>query len=316
MHDRLKGKNIYVAGHNGMVGSAINSLLAKRFSTITNISSSELNLTRQADTESFFDRLTPDIVIICAAKVGGILANSTYRGQFIYDNLQIATNLIHAAKNHNVEKLIFLGSSCIYPKNANQPIKEEALLTSELEQTNEPYAIAKIAGIKLCENYHKEYGCNFYSLMPCNLFGENDNFDLETSHVLPALIRKFHEAKLGDEPSVELWGSGKPLREFLYVQDLANIIERCLETVEAADIYAEGISHLNVGSRDEVSIQELAEIIQEVVEYEGELTLDPSKPDGTMRKKMDNSRIEKLGFKQQFSLKEAIKKTYNWYLNR
>ena len=253
---------------------------------------------------------TPDIVIICAAKVGGILANNQNRGQFLYDNLSIASNLIQASHLTSVEKLIFLGSSCIYPKNAPQPIKEEYLLTSELEYTNEPYAIAKIAGLKMCESYYKQYGSNFYSVMPCNLFGENDNFDLTSSHVLPALIRKAHEAKINNKKSIEVWGTGKPLREFLYVKDLAEALTMCIEDIEAKDIYEKNISHINIGSDDEVSIKELAEIIFKVVGYEGKIKFDKSKPDGTMRKKMDNSLIKKLGFKQRHSLEEAIQKTY------
>jgi GDP-L-fucose synthase len=305
-------RKIYIAGHKGMVGSAISQQLKESgASNIITATSKELNLTNQKKTEDFFSKERPEIVIICAAKVGGILANNKYRGQFIYNNLQIATNIIHASHLSAVKKLIFLGSSCIYPKEAKQPIKEEYLLSGHLEPTNEPYAIAKIAGVKMCESYYREYNNNFYSIMPCNLFGENDNYNLKTSHVLPALIRKFHEAKINKSPSVEIWGSGKPLREFLYTRDLARGVELCINNVEAKDIYEQDISHINIGSKDEVSIGELAKIIKKITNFKGKIEFNKNKPDGTMRKKMNNSRIESLGFKQNFSFEESIKICYN-----
>lgn len=308
-------KKIYIAGHNGMVGSAVvDRLFDQGYKKLIVSDRHSVDLRSQQKVNDFMVHERPEVVIICAAKVGGILANNTYRAQFLYDNLSIASNLIHAAHCQGVEKLIFLGSSCIYPKSCPQPIKEEYLLTSSLEYTNEPYAIAKIAGLKMCESYYDQYNSNFYSIMPCNLFGENDNFDLKTSHVLPALIRKVHEAKEQKSEFIEVWGSGKPLREFLYVQDLARAVETCITNVEAKDIYSQNISHINIGSDDEVSIKELAEIICKVIGYQGYLKFDSSKPDGTMRKKMDNTLIKKLGFKQKYSLEEALLKTYKHFL--
>ena len=257
-------------------------------------------------------------MVVAAAKVGGILANNIYRAEFIYNNLMIEANIIHAAFKAGVEKLIFLGSSCIYPKLAPQPIKEEYLLTDTLEFTNEPYAIAKIAGIKLCESYYRQYGSNFYSVMPTNLYGKYDNFDLKTSHVLPALIRKFHEAKLNEAPGknkVEIWGSGKPKREFLYVDDLADAIYFLMENVNSKDIYENNITHLNIGTGEDLTISELADKIKNVVGFEGEIVYDSSKPDGTPRKLLDVSRIRSLGWKHKFSLEEGLKKTYEWFLN-
>ena len=314
----LKGKKVYVAGHRGMVGSAITRELEKKgYKNLLLRNLSELNLIRQAETEDFFKSEKPDIVIIAAAKVGGILANNTYRAEFIYDNLMIESNIIQSAFNNSVEKLIFLGSSCIYPKLAPQPLKEEYLLSDYLEYTNEPYAIAKIAGIKLCENYYRQYGSNFFSAMPTNLYGPNDNFNLETSHVLPALIRKFHEAKLkGNEKSkVEIWGSGKPKREFLFVEDLAEAILFLMENINAKDLYENGISQLNIGTGEDLSILELAKLIAGIVGFKGEIVYDSSKPDGTPRKLMDVSRINNLGWKYKTSLKEGIEKTYQWFLN-
>ena len=307
---------IYIAGHKGMVGSAIIRELQKRgYNNLLTKSFSELNLVRQKETEEFFETEKPEIVIVAAAKVGGILANNTYRAEFIYNNLMIESNIINTAYKNGVEKLIFLGSSCIYPKLAPQPLKEEYLLSDYLEYTNEPYAIAKIAGIKLCENYYKQYGCNYYSAMPTNLYGQNDNFNLETSHVLPALIRKFHEAKLNDKKSnVVLWGSGKPKREFLYVDDLAEAIVFLMEDINAKDLYENGISQLNVGTGEDLSISELANLISDIVGFKGEIVYDSSKPDGTPRKLMDVSRINKLGWKYKTSLKEGIEKTYQWFL--
>ena len=311
----MKQKKIFVAGHAGMVGSAVlDNLKSLGCEKILTRTRRELDLTNQAEVNKFFGRERPEMVIICAAKVGGILANNTYRADFIYENLQIASNLIHASHVYNVRKLINLGSSCIYPRDAKIPIVEESLLTDVLEKTNEPYAIAKIAAIKLCESYHEQYNHNFYSIMPCNMYGPRDNFDLKSSHVLPALIRKVHEAKESDSKNVEVWGSGKPLREFLYVDDLAQAIIFCLENVDAKDIYSKGISHVNCGSEDEVSILELTSIIQDVIGYTGEITFDSSKPDGTYRKKMNNSRMINMGCTPKHTLKQGLEKTYKWYL--
>ena len=313
----LKEKKIYVAGHRGMVGSAITRELDKRgYRNILLKTFSELNLTRQKETENFFNTEKPEIVIIAAAKVGGILANNTYRAEFIYNNLMIESNIIQAAYENGAEKLIFLGSSCIYPKLALQPLKEEYLLSDYLEYTNEPYAIAKIAGIKLCESYYKQYGSNFFSAMPTNLYGPNDNFDLETSHVLPALIRKFHKAKLnsGQMSKVVLWGSGKPKREFLFVEDLAEAILFLMENINAKDLYENGISQLNIGTGEDLSISELADMIAGITGFKGEIEYDSSKPDGTPRKLMDVSRINNLGWRYKTSLKEGIEITYRWFL--
>jgi GDP-L-fucose synthase len=310
-----KEKKIYVAGHKGMVGSAIvRELTNKDYKNLLLKSFSELDLRKQNEVESFFDKEKPGIVIIAAAKVGGILANNTYRADFLYDNLMIESNVIHSSYLAKVEKLIFLGSSCIYPKLAPQPLNEEYLLSGYLENTNEPYAIAKIAGIKMCENYYKQYGCNFYSVMPTNLYGINDNFDLQTSHVLPALIRKFHKAKKEGKNKVILWGTGKPLREFLYVDDLAEAILFTMEKTEAKDLYENGITHLNIGSGKDISISELASIISGIIGYGGKIEYDETKPDGTPRKLMDVSRINKLGWKYRTELEEGIGKTYKWFL--
>lgn len=311
-----KEKKIYVAGHNGMVGSAITRELTKRgYKNLLLKSLVELDLRKQKDVESFLNKEKPEIVIIAAAKVGGILANNTYRADFLYDNLMIELNIIHSSYLTKVEKVIFLGSSCIYPKLAPQPLKEEYLLSGYLENTNEPYAIAKISGIKMCENYYKQYGCNFYSVMPTNLYGINDNFDLQTSHVLPALIRKFHEAKKGGKDKVSLWGTGKPRREFLYVDDLAEAILFMMENVEAKDLYENGITHLNIGTGKDISISELASVISKIVGFNGKIEYDKTKPDGTPRKLMDVSRINKLGWKYKTELEEGIEKTYKWFLD-
>jgi GDP-L-fucose synthase len=311
----MKEKKIFIAGHNGMVGSTVLEHLTKNgYKNLLTKTRNQLDLTKQKDVESFFCHERPDAVIICAAKVGGILANNTYRADFIYQNLQIASNIIHSSHKLNVQKLINLGSSCIYPKNTDIPIVEESLLTGVLEKTNEPYAIAKIAAIKLCESYYEQYDRNFYSIMPCNMYGPRDNFDLKSSHVLPALIRKVHEAKENKAQGIEVWGTGKPLREFLYVDDLAEILRHCLESVDAKDIYDQKISHLNCGSKDEVSILELTKIIQDVVGYKGKITFDSSKPDGTYRKKMDNSRIINMGCSPKNTLRQGLSKTYDWYL--
>ena len=314
-----KEKKIYLAGHRGMVGSAIKRCLGKNnYKNFVLRAFEELNLIRQVEVENFFNSLKPEIVIVAAAKVGGILANNTYRADFIYENLMIESNIIHAAHEAGVEKLIFLGSSCIYPKLAPQPLKEEYLLSDYLEFTNEPYAIAKISGIKLCENYYRQYGDNFYSAMPTNLYGQNDNFNLETSHVLPALIRKFHEAKNSstneDISNVTIWGTGSPKREFLYVDDLAEAIVFLLENIEAKDLYEKGISQINVGTGEDLTIGELAQLIADVVGFKGRIVYDSSKPDGTPRKLMDVSRINSLGWKYKTSLKEGIEKTYEWFL--
>ncbi|MGQ9798849.1 MAG: GDP-L-fucose synthase [Ignavibacterium sp.] len=310
-----KNKKIYIAGHNGMVGSAIMRALQKNgYENLITKSSTELDLRRQSDVEKFFIQQKPDVVIVAAAKVGGILANNTYRAEFIYDNLMIEANLIHASYLNNIEKLIFLGSSCIYPKLAPQPLKEEYLLSGYLELTNEPYAIAKIAGIKLCENYFRQYGCNFISAMPTNLYGPNDNFDLQTSHVLPALIRKFHEAKTQGQNTVTIWGTGKPLREFLYVDDLAEAIVFMMENINAKNLYDLGITHLNVGSGKDISISDLANLVAQIIGYKGSIEYDTTKPDGTPRKLMDVSRINSLGWKYKTELEEGIKLTYEWFI--
>lgn len=310
----LSNKRIYLAGHKGMVGSAIfRELNSKGYKNIITKELTELDLRNQASVNKFFEETKPEIVIIAAAKVGGILANNTYRAEFIYDNLMIEANLIHASYLNNAQKIVFLGSSCIYPKLAPQPLKEEYLLTDTLEFTNEPYAIAKIAGIKLCESYYRQYGCNYISAMPTNLYGPNDNFNLETSHVLPALIRKFHEAKVENKESVTLWGTGKPLREFMYVEDLANAIVFMMENINGKDLYDNGITHLNVGSGKDLSISDLAKLIAEVVEFKGIIEYDSSKPDGTPRKLMDVTRLNSLGWKYKTELKEGIIKTYNFF---
>jgi GDP-L-fucose synthase len=312
----IKNK-IYLAGHAGMVGSAIHrQLVSKNYSDIITKNLNELDLTRQSDVEEFFKKEKPEIVIVAAAKVGGILANDMFRAEFIYNNLMIESNIIHSAYKHGVQKLIFLGSSCIYPKLAPQPLKEEYLLSGYLEDTNEPYAIAKIAGIKLCENYYRQYGCNFFSAMPTNLFGFNDNFNLNTSHVLPALMKKFHEAKINSQPEVVVWGSGTPKREFLYVDDLAEAIVFLLEKVNAKDIYQAGITQINIGTGKDLTINELALMIAEVTGFKGKIVYDSSKPDGTPRKLMDVSRINKLGWKAKTDLKAGIQKTYKWYLDK
>lgn len=317
MINDLKNKKTYIAGHNGMVGSAIYKVLVSSgYKNIVTKDFSQLDLRNQSDVLKFFETEKPEVVIIAAAKVGGILANNTYRAEFIYDNLMIESNLIHSSYLNKVEKLVFLGSSCIYPKLAPQPLKEEYLLTDTLEFTNEPYAIAKIAGIKLCENYYRQYGCNFISAMPTNLYGPNDNFNLETSHVLPALIKKFHEAKVKNEKEVVIWGSGKPLREFLFVEDLAGAILFLMENVNSEDLYGKGITHLNIGTGKDISINDLAKMIAEIIGYKGSINHDTSKPDGTLRKLLDVSRINSLGWRYKTELQDGIDKTYNWFLSK
>ena len=299
-----------------MVGSAIvRKLKSEGFNNYIVSTHKELDLIDQKMVIDFFNNAKPDFVFIAAAKVGGIHANNTYRGQFLYENLMIQNNLIHAAHEVGVKKLMFLGSACIYPRNAPQPIKEEHLLTDKLEFTNEPYAIAKIAGIKLCENYYHQYGDNFISVMPNNLYGSNDNFDLQTSHVLPALMRKFHEGKIKNNKSVEVWGSGNPLREFLHVDDLANACIYLMNKIDADDLYSNGISHINIGSGEEISIRELAELVKKIVGFEGELYFDKSKPEGTPRKKLDISKIKRLGWKATICLEEGLIRTYKWLEN-
>ncbi len=302
----LKSAKIYVAGSNGMVGSAIvRTLEANGYSNIVVKSSKELDLKNQQAVHDFFNQEQPEYVFLAAAKVGGIHANNSYPATFIYDNLMIQSNVIQAAYDFNVKKLLFLGSSCIYPKFAPQPIKEEYLLTGSLEPTNEAYAIAKIAGLKMCQFYKQQYGCNFISAMPTNLFGVNDNFNLENSHVLPALLRKFIEAKQNNKQEVTIWGSGTPMREFLFVDDLA---EACLFLMENYN----GIETVNIGTGEDVSIKELAETIMKIVGFEGSLIFDASKPDGAPRKLLDVSKINNLGWKHQTSLENGIQKTLNW----
>jgi GDP-L-fucose synthase len=301
---------VYVAGHNGMVGSAIVRLLKRSgYTNIITRSSAELDLRNQAAVNSFFQLEKPEFVFLAAAKVGGILANDTYRAEFIYDNLMIEANVIHAAYQHRVKKLLFLGSSCIYPKLANQPIKEEYLLTGALESTNEPYAIAKIAGLKLCENYRKQYGCNFISVMPTNLYGVGDNYHSQNSHVLPALIRKFHLAKENGDAEVELWGSGVPKREFLYVDDLASACLFMMHNYNEPDF-------LNVGVGEDISIAELALTIKEIVGFEGDIKWNTKMPDGTPRKLLDVSKLATMGWKPTIGLTEGIKLAYADFMNR
>jgi len=306
---------IFVAGHNGMVGSSILKQIQQKHRLVYFSSRKNLNLLDQKSVLKFFSENKFDLVIDCAAKVGGIHSNNIYRADFIYENLQIQNNIIHSSYLSGVKKLLFLGSSCIYPKFAEQPLKEEYLLTSPLEYTNEPYAIAKIAGIKMCESYYKQYGCNFISVMPTNLYGPNDNFHPDNSHVLPSLIHKFHLAKINNKPFVEVWGTGKAKREFMHVDDMARACLHVIEKLEAKDLYNQNISHINIGSGEEISINDLAFLISKIVQYEGEIKFDLSKPDGTLRKWMDSSKLNKLGFSCEIKLEEGIKNTYNWYLN-
>ena len=302
---------IFIAGHKGMVGSAlVRTLKNNGYNNLVKRTSSELDLTIQSDVSNFIAQEQPEIVFIAAAKVGGIHANNMYRADFIYENLMIQSNLIHASHVASVKKLLFLGSSCIYPKLAPQPLQEDSLLTGKLEPTNEPYAIAKIAGIKMCESYYRQYGDNFISVMPTNLYGPNDNYDLENSHVLPALIRKFYEAKISGTPQVKIWGTGSPQREFLHVNDMAKACLFVMEKVEAQDLYDSlGLTHLNIGSGKEITIRDLAELIQKLSGYQGELIFDESKPDGTPRKIMDESNLKKLGWTHSIGLEEGIRQT-------
>jgi len=304
---------IYIAGHRGMVGSAIRrKLQAKGFTNFVERTSSQLDLRNQAEVNEFFQKEKPEFVFLAAAKVGGILANNTYRAEFIYDNMMIQSNVIHAAYVNGVKKLMFLGSSCIYPKLASQPLQEDALLTGLLEPTNEPYAIAKIAGIKMCDAYRAQYGCNFISVMPTNLYGPNDNYDLEKSHVLPALIRKFHTAKINGTPTVMMWGTGSPKREFLHVDDLADACCYLMETYSEPGL-------VNIGTGMDISIKDVALMIKEVVGYQGEIKHDLTKPDGTPRKLMDVSKLNAAGWKAKIALREGIESVYEglkgeeWY---
>lgn len=302
---------IYVAGHRGLVGSALIAKLRERgYDSIVTRTSRELDLRRQADVEAFFERERPEQVYLAAAKVGGILANNTYKAEFIYDNLMIAANVINASYKFGVKKLLNLGSSCIYPKFAPQPMKEEHLLTGMLEPTNEPYAIAKIAAIKLCRYYNEQFGTNYISVMPTNLYGQGDNFDLANSHVLPALIRKFHEAKIANAPSVTLWGTGDPFREFLYVDDMA---EACIFLMENLD-YGRIGEFVNIGTGKDLRIRELAQLVKNIVGFSGQIINDTSKPDGTPKKLLDTSRIRSLGWEPKVGLEEGIRRTYAWYL--
>jgi GDP-L-fucose synthase len=302
-----KKDKIYVAGHRGMVGSAVTRKLGKEgFTNIVTRTSGELDLKDQHAVHAFFEKERPDYVFLAAAKVGGILANNTYRGEFLYDNLMIQNNTIDAAYRSGVRKLMFLGSSCIYPKLAPQPLKEDYLLTGPLEETNEPYAIAKIAGIKLCDAYRFQYGCNFISVMPTNLYGPNDNYDLNSSHVLPALIRKFHEAKLNAAPAVTLWGSGKPRREFLHADDLADACFFLMERYNEPGL-------VNIGTGEDLEIGELALLIKDIIGYTGEIRHDLSKPDGTPRKLMDVSKLHNFGWKAAIDLPNGLRRVYEEY---
>ena len=310
---------IYIAGHNGMVGSAIHrKLREKGFVNIITLSSSELDLSNQQDTHNFLQEEKPDYVVIAAAKVGGIHANDSYPAEFIYQNLMIEANLIHGSYLAKVNKLLFLGSSCVYPKESKQPIKEEYLLSNYLESTNEPYAIAKIAGIKLCESYNRRYGTDYRSIMPTNLYGPNDNFHSKNSHVIPALIKRFHEAKVKNKSFVEVWGSGKPMREFLHVDDMASAsiyimsLNKKLFEKEINPM----ISHINVGTGKDITIKDVAQIIKEVVGFNGEIVFNTKMLDGTQRKLLDVSKIENLGWKHTITLKDGLKETYEWFLKK
>lgn len=315
-----KNSKIYIAGHRGLVGSAIvKNLTDKGYDNLIYRTHSELDLTHQQAVAQFFELEKPEYVILAAAKVGGIIANNTYRADFIYENLAIQNNIIHQSYLNGVKKLLFLGSTCIYPKNAPQPMKEEYLLTSELEYTNEPYAIAKIAGIKMCESYNLQYGTNFISVMPTNLYGPNDNFDLKTSHVLPALVRKMHEAKIDRAKEVEIWGSGEPRREFLYSEDMADACVFLLESRDFEDTFSPNQkeiknTHINIGVGEDISIKELAELIKKIVGFEGKLVYDRTKPDGAMRKLTDVSKLHSLGWKHKVNLEDGIRKVYQIYL--
>jgi len=305
-----KDSKIYIAGHKGMVGSAIIRRLHKDgFDNIITRNSNELDLRNQQAVADFFAKEKPEYVFLAAAKVGGIVANNTYRADFIYENIMIESNVIHHSYLNQVQKLMFLGSSCIYPKLAPQPLKEDYLLTGLLEETNEPYAIAKIAGIKMCDAYRSQYGCNFISVMPTNLYGPNDNYDLKNSHVLPALISKFHTAKKQNNPSVEIWGTGSPKREFLHADDLADACFYFMQNYNEAGL-------VNIGVGDDISIKDLALLVKKIVGYEGELKFDTTKPDGTPRKLMDVSKLHSFGWKHKINLEEGIRSVYNEVNNK
>lgn len=321
-----KNSKIYIAGHRGLVGSAIvSNLTARGYTNLIFRTHSELDLLDQRAVAEFFATQKPEYVFLAAAKVGGIVANNTYRADFIYENLMIQNNIIHQSYLNNVTKLMFLGSTCIYPKNAPQPMPEDCLLTDTLEYTNEPYAIAKIAGIKMCESYNLQYGTNYISVMPTNLYGIGDNFDLHTSHVLPALLRKVHEAKLANSPSVEIWGSGKPRREFMYNDDMADACIYLMENRDFQDLTRHSRengnpspeirnTHINIGTGEDISIADLAQLIKNIVGYTGELVYNTSKPDGTMVKLTDPSKLHALGWKHKVQLEEGIRRVYAWYL--
>ncbi|MBC7654655.1 MAG: GDP-L-fucose synthase [Oligoflexus sp.] len=305
-----KSSKIYVAGHNGMVGSAIVRKLEKEgFVNIIKRNSKELDLRDQIAVAKFYEEVKPDYVFLAAAKVGGIVANNTYRAEFLYDNLQIQNNIIHQSYLNKVKKLMFLGSSCIYPKMAPQPLKEEYLLTGLLEETNEPYAIAKITGIKMCDAYRAQYGCNYISAMPTNLYGYNDNYHPQNSHVLPALIRKFHEAKKNNEPNVTIWGSGSPMREFLFADDLADACFYLMQNYDEPNL-------INIGTGEDLTIKDLALLIKEIIGFEGDLVFDSSKPDGTPRKLMDVTKLHSKGWKHKVDLKDGIELAYQDFLSK
>lgn len=311
-----KNSKIYIAGHQGLVGSAITRQLeARGFTNLITRTHEELDLTNQLDVKDFFSGVKPEYVILAAGKVGGVHANNTYPADFIYINLMIEANIIDAAYKNNVVRLLFLGSTCIYPKSVAQPMPEEALLTDVLESTNEPYAIAKIAGIKLCESYNRQHGTDFRSVMPTNLYGINDNFHEENSHVIPALMRRFHAAKLNKDAEVIVWGTGSPRREFLYVDDMAAASLFIMEADKA--IYQANtkpmLSHINVGSGEDISIREVSEIMRRVVGFEGEIRFDPSRPDGAKRKLIDVSRLTEMGWTSTVELEEGLRRTYDWY---
>lgn len=302
-----KQSKIYIAGHRGLVGSAIvRRLQAEGFTNLITRVSAELDLRNQKAVADFFNQEKPAYVFLAAAKVGGILANNTYPAEFIYDNLAIELNIIHQSHINNVKKLLFLGSSCIYPKFAPQPMKEEHLLTGELEPTNEPYAIAKIAGIKMCQSYNRQYGTEYISVMPTNLYGPGDNFDLETSHVLPALLRKFHQAKINNDPFVQIWGTGSPKREFLHCDDLADACVHLMKNYSGNEI-------VNIGIGEDISIKDLAFMIKDIVGFKGDLKFDTSKPDGTPRKLLDVTFLNKLGWRAKINLRDGLVQTYSWY---
>jgi GDP-L-fucose synthase len=305
----LKGKSVYVAGHRGMVGAAIVRRLAQEDVRLVTLARSEVDLRDQAAVFAWFANARPQVVFLAAAKVGGIVANNTLRAEFIYDNIAIAANVIHAAHQNGVEKLMFLGSSCIYPKLAPQPLREDSMLTGLLEPTNEPYAIAKIAGIKMAEAYRSQYGSDFISVMPTNLYGPGDNYHPEFSHVVAALIRRFHEAKLAGSESVTVWGTGTPRREFLYVDDMADACVHLMKTYSSAEL-------VNIGTGEDITIAEFARVVADVVGYRGGVTFDTARPDGTPRKLLDVSRLEKLGWRAQTSLADGIRRAYDAYLAR